>query len=348
MKDIKNEARISLIYLMVAALFVFGSRGIASDIVERYYSQGLFRVGRMTFDHTLGYLPFSLFSLVLALLLIRLMVIWKKSRSLWRIFYLLIRFLAVLVILFYVLWGMNYRRIPLQERMVMIQEAPKLLTLEQYADYELVLLDSLNDQISDMRPWKSIEKSDQDVLKNSVRRVLYVLGYQPVGNPRIRSLPRGWFLSFSTSGMYNPLLGEGYIDSGVHPLQQAFVTAHELAHAFGVTGEGEANFIAFLACIESQHPKYSYSAHLTILRYLLHDIYRLDKQRYTHIKARLPTFIQTDFESIRQNNLQYPDLLPKWRDAIYSRYLRAQGISSGLRDYNAVVKYYLSWHLTGR
>ena len=49
---------------------------------------------------------------------------------------------------------------------------------------------------------------------------------------------------------------------------------HELAHIRGYIYEDEANFIAFLACVESDDVAFQYSGYLSVLNYVANDLYK--------------------------------------------------------------------------
>ena len=50
-----------------------------------------------------------------------------------------------------------------------------------------------------------------------------------------------------------------------------FVLSHEKAHQFGITSEAEANFVAFVICINSDDQKLRYSGCQSVLLYFLRD-----------------------------------------------------------------------------
>jgi len=41
---------------------------------------------------------------------------------------------------------------------------------------------------------------------------------------------------------------------------------------------------------------------------------------------------------IHKNDAKYPDLLPKFRNAVYDTYLKSQGVADGLHSYSRVVQ----------
>ncbi|MGN0394819.1 MAG: DUF3810 domain-containing protein [Coprococcus sp.] len=74
----------------------------------------------------------------------------------------------------------------------------------------------------------------------------------------------GVYFPFSLEANYNKYLSSSY---------KASIMAHELSHLKGYIYEDEANFIAFLACIESDDPAVQYSGYLSVLDYIEFDAY---------------------------------------------------------------------------
>ena len=50
-----------------------------------------------------------------------------------------------------------------------------------------------------------------------------------------------------------------------------------------------------------------------------------------------------DLEAINANNAAYPDIMPRFRDAAYDSYLKAQGIAEGMQNYGKVVLLVEAW-----
>lgn len=57
--------------------------------------------------------------------------------------------------------------------------------------------------------------------------------------------PAGCLLVFGTAGIFWPFSGEGYVDSGLDSLVIPFTMAHEFAHGFGWTDEGNAILLLY-------------------------------------------------------------------------------------------------------
>lgn len=77
---------------------------------------------------------------------------------------------------------------------------------------------------------------------------------------------QGYYFPFSMEANYNDVM---------HILNIPSTMCHELAHLRGYIYEDEANFIGYLACVQSEDPFFQYAGYLSVLNYLYNDVYKL-------------------------------------------------------------------------
>lgn len=75
---------------------------------------------------------------------------------------------------------------------------------------------------------------------------------------------QGYYFPFSMEANYNDVM---------HILNIPSTMCHELAHLRGYIYEDEANFIGYLACIQSEDAFFQYAGYLSVLNYLNNDLY---------------------------------------------------------------------------
>lgn len=336
---------LGLIAILVRVLL-----GFSPELTERVYSRGFFVGIRYFLDYTLGWFPIPLVQVLLVGLFI--FIVYKTQnlirthqsflKSFKRVSFGIVSFCFGVIFFFLVLWGYNYGRLPIENSM---QLTPHPLTFSELkTELEIntqeVSAARLNlPNITDSAIQKTFLPNDlESEVRTEVEKLLEKLNYPTAGTVRGRQLrPKGILLRFSTAGVYFPWTGESNIDAGLHPIQIPFTMAHEFAHGYGFTDEGTCNFLAYLACIQSENPIFEYSGHLSYWRYLASSYRQNDREGYLEYFKTLPKGMVEDLYAIDANSDKYPDILVSWRNTVYDTYLKTQGIKEGVINYHRIV-----------
>lgn len=75
----------------------------------------------------------------------------------------------------------------------------------------------------------------------------------------------GYYFPFSMEANYNNMMCE---------INMPSTMCHELSHLKGFIREDEANFIGYLACVDSEDDFFRYSAYLSVINYLDNDFFK--------------------------------------------------------------------------
>jgi len=334
------------VWLALAVLCWISFKLISPYYMETIYGQWVFPMIRRLLDVLHSWMPFSILWI---LTLVAVYLVWRSKSNTSRrsnqkpsngLKWLskVSSLVGILITLFYLLWGFNYKRPGIVDRLQLTTVSPDsnaLLDLYYEQMHSLIMLEVARKDTA-----RSLELF-KDEIRLELESDLSKAGYVIAGKPRIRKYFEGMLLRWGTAGFYNPWIGEGYLDPGLHPLQRPFILAHELSHAYGVTDEGEANFYALTATLSAENDYTRYVGHLTFLRYILSDL-RYYPTQYAKAMDDLAPHVLADLKAINYQMDKYPDILPWLRDAIYSSYLKAQGVSAGLKSYNEIVENYLA------
>ncbi len=250
--------------------------------------------------------------------------------------------------LFLVLWGFNYADRGLADR----ASLPELPATTDLSDEYLQVMDRAIRYRSMLElggPSKTIEDyrklpSDSAII-TWVQNTLRPCGYPVSSTVRIRQFkPAGTLRRLSISGIYNPFMGEANVDGALTSLPLIFTTAHEVAHAYGVTGEGEANFCAYLSCLNSGVAVAAYAAEYALWRQIASEINKTyPRDLIESLAEAIPLELSADRRAILLRHFQYKGYFPELSDAINDTYLKIQGIESGTEDYDGFLQLYLRW-----
>ena len=129
---------------------------------------------------------------------------------------------------------------------------------------------------------------------------------------------------------------------------------HELAHLKGYIFEDEANFISYLACIQSDDPVFRYSGYLSVLNYLDNDFYKAvgrDWEAYTaqpRISAQVNDdnmFVtDEDWDRINSKAVIDTETVDAVSDTLVDTTLKVNGVKDGMISYNRVVRLLLQYY----
>lgn len=345
---------------ILLGLLAVGLKSLSADYpqwVERYYSLGFYQWIRKVFDYSFSNLPFPsiylFFAVLLVLAVIELRQLithirkkeWRFSRSLRKS----VAFLGGFVFFFFLLWGLNYNRLEVEEHMGLEVRPLSIRELKSELELETKELIALRSLIVDASDSLALERqhfpADLEVhLREILSKTLLQYKYPGAGLVRGRLLyPKGIFLKFSSAGLYFPFVGEGNIDAGLHAMQWPYVMTHEMAHGFGFADEGTCNFWAYLSCTASPHPAVAYAGHLSYWRSLAIQYQRYEPEAYQSFRQTLPPGIIADLNRVNQEMDKYPDFIPQLQPKMYNAYLKAQGIHEGLLNYKRVIMLVHAW-----
>lgn len=117
---------------------------------------------------------------------------------------------------------------------------------------------------------------------------------------------------------------------------------HELSHVRGFNNEDEANYISFLACINSKNYEYQYSGYLMAYSYCMNDLYAFNLDDFKKINDELSDNVKMELKNDSLYWNKYRGGISKLYNNIYDKLLKIGGQEDGIKSYNAVVKLLIS------
>lgn len=169
---------------------------------------------------------------------------------------------------------------------------------------------------------------------------------QRLDSPLKRVMLSGLMSYTHITGVYTFFTGEANINVDFPDYTLPYTAAHELAHQRGIAREDEANFMAFLVCIDSDDPYLRYSAYLNLYEYVSSALYSSDQDLY--FKAR-----ETLASDVKGEMAAYSAFYEKYRDSVASEvsetvnntFLVIQG-TEGTKSYGMVVDLAVAYYKT--
>ena len=176
-------------------------------------------------------------------------------------------------------------------------------------------------------------------------------GYYPHPKPLFTS---DFFCQQYMCGYYFPFSMEANYNDVMYIMNKPESMCHELAHLREYIFEDEANFISFLACVESDDPFFVYSGYLSVLNYLDNDFYKAvgrDNDAYfaqTRILSQVTEdnvyVTDEEWERINGKALIDTEVVDEISDAFVDTTLKVNGVKDGMISYSRVVHLLLQYY----
>ncbi|RFZ83352.1 DUF3810 domain-containing protein [Mucilaginibacter terrenus] len=340
---LKRGIAILVLTLAIIVLMIFAGHPYA---VEKYYSQGLYSVICYILHPVLNIFPFSIgdvmyigvigYLIYLVVLLIKHLFKKHFARAGSLVLGLIIG-VQVGILLFYLLWGLNYFRPSAAERLNLKAERFTVAELQQVTT---TLIDSANTTRSRLSE-ADLSQTNDTIYNRAKEAVLRLSGssvnyrtYRPGVKP---SLLTPLLNYISTSGYYNPFTTEAQVNYEQPLFARPFVACHEMSHQMGFGAEDEANFAGFMAAIASKDKLLRYSAyHLAVGEFMI-TLRGADSTVHKQLKTRVSAAVKADFKAEREYWLAYQNKAEVITGLFYDRFLKVNNQPQGLDTYNQMV-----------
>lgn len=348
LQKVRNRKFPKWVILPVLALVTLGLTEIGSqypDVVEIVYAQKIYPyiATILSFFSNIFYFSiddiFYLLS-ILTILFVILLLIFRRI-SIKFSGKLVLNILAGGYILFYFLWGFNYFREELYQRLdIQNRQANR----EEFIQiFETVIEHTNNSYCS----FDDFNKNDIDsFIEGSYKNLAPALRIKyPMGGRKDKAITFShFFAKTGITGYYGPFFNEVHVNRKVTSIEYPVVLAHEKAHQFGITSEAEANFYAWLVCANSNSPQLKYSGNLFVLRYFLFQGYQLEQ--YPELVSKIDQRVKNDIEAIRKHWMKLRnDRMDKAASKVNDAYLKTNKVEKGINDYRGVVKHVMNFSL---
>ena len=317
---------------------------IAPDAVERWFSTGLYPALQRQVTPLSNLLPFAVLDVLavagcaaVVTVAIRAAKLARQTRRrvpVLRALGDLAAAAALVYLAFLVLWGFNYRRVPMAERLVMEAGTPASQAVTELGVEAATQLNALHDE-AHRAGWGETPWEDE-TFRGAFASVQRALSDAPPSPPgRLKHTLFGpYFRWTGVDGMINPFGLEVLANPDLLPFERPFVAAHEWSHLAGYADEAEANFVGWLTCMRADVPA-RYSGWLFLYWQVNGEVDDAGRARLTNVLRAGPRRdLEATVERLRRGQLPWLRTTG-WR--VYDQYLKANRVEEGVSSYGAVV-----------
>lgn len=342
--------RYQLIIFLVLQIITVRILSFFPEFVEKFYSNGFYKILSVYSRKFFANIGFSvgdvLYGLVIVFLIFR--IIKKRKHLNFKSFVIgTLNMVSVFYFLFNLLWGLNYYRTPLSEKMNLSYE----YSYGQLLDYTSKLIEksntlhleiTQNDSVKVVNPYsnKQIYQKSENGYNNLALNYPEFTYKNPCVKNSLLSLP----LSYMGFGGYlNPFSGEAQVNALLPKYTFPTTTLHEMAHQIGYASESEANFIGYLASISSDDIYFRYSGYIYALRYCLRNIEKVNPEKSEKLRSEINYGILLNFEESRQFWESYQTPIENLFEIFYDNFLKVNSQEEGLETYSKFVGLLISY-----
>jgi hypothetical protein len=326
----------SVIVVAVAAIAA-ALTPLPAGAVERWYSRGIYPVVQHGLTWASSRFSFALLDPFAAVALVAWIVFvarrWRAQGAMIGLraaAVSLIGAASILYLVFLALWGLNYRRVPLEAALAY---DPARVTRDATFRLGEIAVERVNaleaaKAEAGLPGYQALEAAFADVQRR--------LGAMRTARPAVpkRSLLSWYLRRAGIDGMMNPFFLEIIVNPDVLPVERPFALAHEWAHLAGYAIESEANFVAWLTCMRADASG-QYSGWLEAYRY---TAAALPRESRRELQRRLATDVSLDLAAINERLGRADPAVSGFARNVYDSYLRAQGVDEGIASYGAMVR----------
>ncbi len=321
------------------------------DIIESVYSRGLYRIVRTIDLFFLRWIPFSVGDLLYLLLpvwLVRRAISIKQLAGRRAMLLYLSGWARRIILWFYVLWGLNYFRQPLAHQWHWTIRPPDREALLRLTAREIDSVNYWHRQINGNATKSAviIPYSFERMSRTAANIYRQNASLHPELDQRYYVLkPSLWgqIVSYmGVSGYINPYTHESQVNTRYPQVFRPHIMLHELAHQIGYAYEDEAEFIAFWEAMHGEDPFFRYSAHLSVVPYLLSYWKQIDSTQYQAFRDSLLPGVRQAYKQAAAFARRYR--APVDLSVMYDRFLRVNQQGRGLESYGRMILYLHTWY----
>ncbi|WP_133644897.1 DUF3810 domain-containing protein [Zeaxanthinibacter enoshimensis] len=350
---IKNYIALSLIPQVLLVRYLHSS----PEMVENYYSRGIYPYISSFLRSLYGWIPFSIGDLLYtAIGSLAIGYLWiNRSEIRYNLTGLLrdtFMVLSVAYFTFHLLWGLNYHRVPLAERLelndVASTEEVEFFTRELIKRTNRQQLSLTGDSLLKVHiPYskKEITKLTLQGYKDLAEQMDFAY-YSPAS---IKTSLYSRMLSYMGYGGYlNPFTNEGQVNRLLPAFRAPVVYGHEIGHQLGYSAENETNFIGYLVTLNNRDPYLQYAANAYALSYCLAELKRKDSLITKTLYARLNPGVRKNYEELDKFWRSFENPAEPVFKSVFNSYLHANQQKDGILSYNRVVSLIVAYDLKNR
>jgi signal transduction histidine kinase len=314
---------------LVALAIITAVAPLPAHLVEQQYSARVYPALQRTITPLSNASGFAWFDLFLAAALALLLILLLRRGRILNVLALV----AVVWLLFFGLWGLNYRRVPLQQKLPFDASRITVENVTRTAREAVVQMNRLH-AAAHAAPAPSLDEVAAALAPAmSIAARQLALAAPAPSRPKETWLD-GYFRRAGIDGMTDPFFHETLLVSNLVDVEKPAALAHEWGHLAGLADESEASYFGWLTCLAGDEPA-QYSGWVALYPHLLGA---LPQAARASIQQQLGPGPRNDFRRIAARLQQTNERVRLAANTTYDKFLKANRVEEGIESYDAVVR----------
>ena len=333
--------------------------------VTKYYSNGLYNIITYPGKLLASLFPFSLGELCLLILVLGLLYafikgiiktisnfIKKKPRPLFP----MVRFTmwlltAAMCALTLFIWngGLNYNAYTIAEKENMVSREYTPRELYELTVYFINNANTVRNQLEENQDGGVVEnRSFSELCEIALNgfdaiegRFGTTKGYFTKAKPAVLSI---WMCYTNITGIFPYIVPEPIINTMTPDSSLHATICHEMAHQRAIAREDEANFISFVACMNTEDAYFMYSGYYLVTIHCLNALYSVNYQLWTEAWQYMSEGMRKDMSAASEFWKQFETPVAEVSDTVNDIYLQANNIEDGIASYGRLVDLLLAYY----
>lgn len=366
-----KKFRITAYILFIVSIIIKFISSKYSYIVEKYYSKNIdvYIVKFLSkINSTFGFSYFEILIYIFVILIVLsiIYIIYRafKGRkyllsSLKNILLNYLAFICLIYFLFIMLWGINYNRIELSQSIKNEYEVTTNKDVsniefdeDDLADLYKYLIQKCNENRKIVNTSNSELENDNKSIKEMISKLenaydnVELLNLNKLGSySKAKVILNSKLLSYtSITGIYSPFTGEANININQPTTSIPFTILHEMAHQRGYANESEANFLAYISCINNEDSYVNYSGYFMALKYTASALSKVDYERFKDMTQEIDKDVLKDLNDYSSFWEKYEGKANKVSENMNNVYLKSNRVKEGTQSYGKVVDLLLLYY----
>lgn len=347
MKALSRLIAAAVLLALTAALVLLAK--YTPDLFSRWYpgfSQGILgAIGSVSEQVRLPLWEIGVAALVV--LFVFLLVRAVKKKRFFRWVANLVLLASFLLCSFVAFWGAGHMLPTLSERIVTLKDST---AAELYAAtaYYAACLDAMAPEMTRDAEGKVLMGEFEDLVDKAEESFESLAEHCPVipeADFAVKELLVGDLFGYmGITGVFVPVTAESTVSPHTYPSSLPYTICHEMGHRVGACAEEDANFLAFLACVEQEDPRFRYSAAFNAFIYCYNALYEISPPAAGKVWKTMTPLAQSDVALANAHYEPYEGKVQEAAQKVNDTYLKTAGQEAGVRSYGLVSDALIAWY----